>query len=232
MNPFSLLIAGLVGSAHCAVMCGGFAVGISAGEHPHRRLMAWHGGRGVAYVALGALAGWLGARLDGLVETLVGLQSVVGPMVGVTLIFMAVHELGWLPKRTPKVQIREPASRRRVSVFARLLRWARRDGLLPPAVLGLGTALLPCGWLWAALAVAAATQSALAGALSMGAFWLGSVPLLTAIGGASGLLFGRVRRWARPALVVALLIGGVLSLTGHLLATPKAESPTPPVCHG
>src|SRR5690606_10362020 len=57
-----------------------------------------------------------------------------------------------------------------------------RLGGWPPAArataLGLLSALLPCGWLYAFVLGAAATGSALAGALVLLTFWSGTVPIL------------------------------------------------------
>ena len=81
-----VLGASLLGSLHCAAMCGGFAClygGDAATRRRQRRRrhaasassargrtltghVAYHGGRLVAYAMLGALAGTLGAGLDAL----------------------------------------------------------------------------------------------------------------------------------------------------------------------
>jgi sulfite exporter TauE/SafE len=58
--------------------------------------------------------------------------------------------------------------------------------------LGLALGLLPCGLLYGALAAAAGAGSAVAGALAMTAFTLGTVPALVGVGWL-GAFFGR--RW-------------------------------------
>jgi sulfite exporter TauE/SafE len=57
-------------------------------------------------------------------------------------------------------------------------------------LLGLLLSALPCGLLYAALAAAASSGSALAGAMAMAAFVLGTVPALGAVA-LLGQLFGR-----------------------------------------
>ncbi|HEY0971648.1 MAG TPA: sulfite exporter TauE/SafE family protein, partial [Gemmatimonadales bacterium] len=66
----AVLVASLVGSPHCAGMCGPFVcfyAGAGAGARPVARWAAhaaYNGGRLLSYLALGALAGTLGAGLD------------------------------------------------------------------------------------------------------------------------------------------------------------------------
>jgi sulfite exporter TauE/SafE len=77
----SVLIASVLGSLHCAGMCGGlmlFAIG-SDGQTSKRtkaRLQAgYHGGRMLTYTILGVVAGSIGAALD-LTGGFVGVQRV------------------------------------------------------------------------------------------------------------------------------------------------------------
>jgi sulfite exporter TauE/SafE len=72
-------------------------------------------------------------------------------------------------------------------------------------VVGLLTTLLPCGWLYAYAVTAAGTASPLAGMAVMGAFWLGSVPLLLAAGVSLGAFSAKLRRHV-PVLSAVLLI--------------------------
>jgi sulfite exporter TauE/SafE len=66
--------------------------------------------------------------------------------------------------------------------------------------LGVVLGLLPCGFLYAALVAAAATGSALAGALAMASFALGTVPGLVALGVLGG---AALRRWRGLANAIA-----------------------------
>src|SRR5207249_4065961 len=47
---------------------------------------------------------------------------------------------------------------------------------------GLLTTLIPCGWLYAFVITAAGTGNALNGAALMAVFWIGTLPMMTAIG--------------------------------------------------
>jgi sulfite exporter TauE/SafE len=85
-------------------------------------------------------------------------------------------------------------------------------------VVGLVTALLPCGWLWVYVATAAGTGGAATGALVMAAFWLGTVPVLAGVGLAAQGLFGPLRR-RLPLVTAALLVAlGLFTIGGHFHA--------------
>ncbi len=228
----AVLGASLVGSLHCVGMCGGFVASVSGscprgpGQSQGRRalgpLLAYQGARGLAYTILGALAGLLGAGLDAS-ATIVGIQRVAGPLMGVVLIAMAVSTLrGQSREDSPLVGLATGPRRRSLLKRLRLhlASAVRERGASAGAAAGLLTALLPCGWLWAYLAVAASTGSVVGGSLVMVAFWLGSVPALVGVGLLAGELGRRLGRHA-PRITAVLLLGlGILSLAGKLTITP------------
>ena len=85
----SVLLASLVGSPHCAGMCGGIAAFCGGvGECGGRRSMAagaaYHGARAVSYVAVGALAGAFGQLLDA-GGAFVGVQRIAALAAGLTV---------------------------------------------------------------------------------------------------------------------------------------------------
>jgi len=88
---------------------------------------------------------------------------------------------------------------------------------------GLGTTLLPCGWLYVFVATAGGTGSVRDGVLVMAIFWLGTVPALVAIGLGAQRVFGPLRR-KLPALgAAAVVLMGVLALNGRLFMTPHGH---------
>lgn len=235
----AVLGASVVGSLHCVAMCGGFVASVSGTCRPGSRrtvkpLLAYQAARGLAYLSLGALAGLLGAGLDAS-AALLGVQRAAGPLMGVVLIGMAIATLrGPRPESTITIGTR-PRRRPLDRLRLRLLAAVREHGATAGAAAGLLTALLPCGWLWAHLAVAASTGSVASGGLVMLAFWLGSVPALLGVGLLAGELGRRLGRHA-PRIGAALLIAlGVLSLAGKLTPKPiDAEPPEHPAsapCH-
>lgn len=234
------LAASLLGSLHCAAMCGGFAAMCSGGvpgpsaRRDARRgwlgAVAYNGGRLVAYLGLGAGAGFVAGRVDAVAAALVGVQHLAAWALVAVLVLMAVRELRG---RTVTVGIDDP---RRPGLIARLrgriARLLGRPGAGPAVAVGLLSALLPCGWLWSFVAVAGTTGEATSGAAVMAVFWLGTVPALAAVGGLARLLGGRARRYGRRLQVVVLSIAAGVALAGKLPVSPLgAPAAAPPVMH-
>jgi sulfite exporter TauE/SafE len=108
--------------------------------------------------------------------------------------------------------------------------WARRrlGGALvalrdrPPTVraaaTGLLTTLLPCGWLYAFVATAGGTGSALGGVIVMAAFWAGTVPMLLGVGLGAGRVFGPLRSRLPTVSAVLVIAFGLLAITGRVRA--------------
>ncbi len=185
-------------------MCGGFATACGGG----RRGVAWHIGRLGTYAMLGALAGSFGAVLPG--------PSWVAAAVSTgLLIWFAGALAGLLPEPT----LRIPGLTRLAT------RASATDGFGPGFVLGLATGLLPCGLVYAALAIPVASGSPVAGALSMVAFGLGTVPALMALSmGARRLLLRDLR--ARRVLAVGVLLLGLASVGMRQGLMPKGAGST------
>jgi sulfite exporter TauE/SafE len=248
----AILTASLVGSLHCAGMCGPFlafvvgagpasAAGASRGTHggsqrsasAWRLQLAYHLARGVGYTLLGATAGAAGHLVD-LAGALSGLQPLAAALAGLTLVVIGLstlaHLSGWraLTARGPLARLTRaglPAG------LAGLLRRVQSRALrLPPTgralAIGATTTLLPCGWLYAFAVTAAGTGAPLAGMLVMAVFWAGTLPVLVSLGAAvrsATRLFGpRLRASASLALVVL----GLFTLSGRLQLEPLALART------
>ncbi len=222
----SVFLASLVGSTHCAGMCGGIAAFCAgAGESSGRRSIAatatYHAARAASYAAVGAAAGGFGRLLDA-GGALVGLQRTAAVAAGITVALVGVALLfsaGGLE-----------AGRASLPAWLRNLVTAvhRTAAAMPPIrralAVGLATPLLPCGWLWAFALVAAGTGSVAWGALAMLAFWAGTVPVLAALGvGIAALGAGRRRLLAAFAGVAMVAVGIHTAAMRASLAVPVAE---------
>jgi sulfite exporter TauE/SafE len=230
-----LAIAGasLVGSAHCAAMCGGFVAayaGNSGGSAPERALShaAYNGGRLVTYAALGAVAGALGAALD-LAGRAAGVAQIAAVATGIVL--LVTGAAGFAP-RPRLVKLRSRAPNRSGGLLSRVLLRARgQRAPIRALLLGLFTTLLPCGWLYAFVAYSAAAGGAGAGALSMAAFWLGSLPVMLGVGvslqSLSARLLQRLPRFRSALLLLAGVLTLVFRFQGPALASPGETQRTP-----
>jgi sulfite exporter TauE/SafE len=219
MTLLAILAASVLGSVHCAAMCGPFVL-LYAGDTSRawRSHVAYNLARLTAYVALGATAGLLGAGVDHAGATFLGIQRVAAVAMAVVIVGMAVVPLlhrGVTGAAGPIARLR-----------ARVIR-KRRPGPGPAALVGLLSGLLPCGWLWSFVALAAASGSAAAGALTMATFWAGTAPALVGVGWILRRLSLPVRRHAPLFSALAILLAGGIALFGKLPVAPDV----PPVCH-
>lgn len=223
----ALLTAGLVGgTTHCAGMCGPFVlaqvtarleqVPASRMSEFHRlagaAVLPYHAGRATTYALIGAVA----ATVAGHVGALPGLRWLSVALLAFAALFFlgyAVRGLvSWLPKGLPRPGGGGGFSRwwgERVSGLARPL-FGKPTGWRGYA-LGVALGFIPCGLLYGAVAVAAASGDALSGAVGMLAFVTGTVPSLLAVG-LAGHLAGRAWRTAvaRAAPVIMVVNAGVL----------------------
>ncbi|MGZ8493175.1 MAG: sulfite exporter TauE/SafE family protein [Gemmatirosa sp.] len=230
-HVLAVLVASLLGSPHCAAMCGGF-VCFYAGSGDRRGLAghaAYHVGRLVSYTALGLLAGALGARLEA-AGRLAGIGRVAAIVAGTLMVAWGLARIGAaygvrVPGLAPS-----PALQRRLGGVVRAVR--ERPPVVRAATLGLVTTLLPCGWLWAFVLTAGGTASPLGGALVMATFWAGTLPMLTALGVTVQRAAGPLR--ARLPLISAtvLVVLGLLSIAGRMQAPAHAHLAPASSSHG
>lgn len=209
----SVFTASLLGSLHCAAMCGGFVCAVSGEGRPLASQIAWHAGRGAAYLVLGALAGLIGAGLE---HTLApaGLPNAAAVGAGALLI---VAGLGALMQAMGLRGTPTPDASPFARVIGSGLRAVRAWPLLARATaMGSLTALLPCGWLWAFVATAAGTGSVLGGLAVMAVFWSGTLPLLAALGFAAGRVLGPLRSRLPVVTAIAMIVVGLITVAGRL----------------
>lgn len=227
--PF-LFLAGLLGSAHCVGMCGGFVLSIGANARGARdnfaRQCSYSGGRLFTYAVLGATAGFAGWRLTNLVPASVHLAAILAIVAGAVLVYQGLSAAGVLRRWGVAGAVGAcPAG----SLLGGFLRMPGRTSAF---LAGLLTGLLPCGLLYGMLALAASSRDLVTGTTTMVVFGLGTVPLLV-ITGCSGSLLGLAARRRLYALAAWCLVltGGISLVRGAVfLARPAAEPTTCPFC--
>jgi len=206
---FGAFMTGLVGGLHCVGMCGGFAA-MAAGRGAPSDSVAYHVGRWFTYATLGFVVGTFGWGLSGLGWIGWGLTLVV-------LVALVARLLGWVgPTRGPTFAV------------GRLLgRASRRAGRFAPLILGMSTALLPCGLVYTALALPLVSGDPFVGAASMVAFGVGTTPLLSVVSVGSRRISMWSRRPLRLGLAALLLVVGVWQLVERI---PRAEGEPASCC--
>ncbi len=221
-----VLGASLIGSAHCAAMCGGFVCFYTGSATPARdapmiRAHALYNvGRLVSYLVLGAAAGAVGAGVTQL-GALAGIAQAAAIVAGLLMIGWAVSTLAaqhGLRLGGPKL----PASWERMLGGA--LHHLREQPVgVRAATMGLLTTLLPCGWLYVFVAAAGGTGNVRDAMLVMTAFWLGTVPALAAVGLGAQRALGPLRLRLPTLSAVTVLAIGVLTVAGRLIMVAGAS---------
>lgn len=209
-----LFLTGLIGSlTHCLGMCGPFVLSQVAARLetvPAARMSEWrrlsgaalipyHLGRATTYAGLGAIGGLAAGTL----ARWGGLRYLAASLLVIASLFLLCMAI-------PRLKAMLGGGGGESWWSRNLGRWAMPLFASPTGwrgyALGLALGFIPCGLLYAALATAAATGSAEAGAMGMTAFTLGTIPALVAVGAIGHFAMGQWRqqllRWA-PMLLIA-----------------------------
>lgn len=225
-------VLGVAGSAHCIGMCGPIALAVPS-MGPDRRSRVWstallNGGRLISYGSLGLAFGAFGEGLR-----LAGLQHWVSLTAGALLLIAAL-----VPSLLERMGTRGNLAMVISRLRGMLARHFRRTAPESIFLTGILNGLLPCGLVYAAAIGAAATESALHGALFMVLFGAGTLPALVALRLGSGFIGADARAYLRrlsPVVVGAM--GLLLILRGSQLDIPYVSPAAPAtpvgitVCH-
>jgi uncharacterized protein len=216
MDFLSGVVVGILGSLHCAAMCGPIALALPGGESRQRQFLAgrllYNAGRIVTYIILGAILGSLGGLF-----ALAGLQQAVSVAVGVIMILVLVF-----PSLVHRISARwSPAAQLQARLRTSFSMFLRRQTLFSLFGLGLLNGLLPCGLLYAALGAATALGEPLRGMVFLGGFGAGTLPIMLGIGLLGKTIKVQVRRRLSGVLpVFTLALGLLLILRGLNLGIP------------
>lgn len=224
----TVFVSSLLGSLHCAGMCGGFVTFYAAGDRsagfarlrPH---LAYNLGRLATYAALGGLSGAAGAVLDR-AGALAGVGRVASILAGVVMVLWGAVLL--LQARGAHIRTRWVPRGLSAFVGRRVASLSDRPPTVRAATLGLLSTLLPCGWLYAFAVLAAGTGSVVGGVLTMVAFWAGTLPVMASLGAGVQFLVGPLRRHLPVITSLALIVVGLLALAGRAMPAMAESSGT------
>ncbi len=225
MILWTALLLGLVGSLHCAGMCGPLALALPTGSSAPGFVagrLAYNLGRIATYCLLGLIFGLVGRTL-----LLAGVQRWVSIGLGIALL-IGLFSSRRLALWRPVIAIIE---RLKYGMSGLL----RRRSFASLAMLGLLNGFLPCGLVYVACAGAIATGGLVAGAQYMAAFGLGTVPMMFGISLSGRLLPLSLRLQLRKTIPASVfLLATLLILRGMSLGipyvSPNLTSPTPSCC--
>jgi sulfite exporter TauE/SafE len=238
----AVFVVGLLGSVHCAGMCGGIVGALSVAPPAGRafpvhvtvqrvappgpallNVLAYNLGRIGSYMSAGALAGALGNGIGqgaGALARLPALQAGGYWMANLMLAMLGLYLMdAW--RGLARLEQGGQILWRHVAPLLRHLQ-PGRAGFGPGHMLAAGAlwGWLPCGMVYSVLVTAMLSGSATRGALVMLAFGLGTLPMLLGLGLAGARLRGLLRvRGVRLACGALVLGFGLLGLARAAGAT-------------
>ncbi|MCG8474949.1 MAG: sulfite exporter TauE/SafE family protein [Cytophagales bacterium] len=209
-------LIGLMGSLHCVGMCGPLALALPVRNRTFpnvlRATLVYNSGRVVTYMLLGLVLGMLGKGFS-----FAGTQQYLSVATGVLMLLFLL---------LPKSLVQRAEQIRPVFLLNQWLK--KKMGVILKKrttdahfVMGLLNGLLPCGLVYVALAGALATGEMIQGAVYMGAFGAGTVPMMLFVGAAGKMVSINFRQKilkAVPAFVFT--IGVLFILRGLNLGIP------------
>jgi len=175
MDIWTGFIIGFFGSFHCVGMCGPIALALPIGKTSHFELVVsrifYNLGRVVTYSVFGAIFGLFGTGMR-----FAGIQSYLSVAIGVVILtyyLMPARYRGKFAKTSPYRLFSGIVKKG----FAKLTKTGSPQSLF---LFGIINGLLPCGFVYVALAGAITTGSFISGALFMALFGLGTTPIMLA----------------------------------------------------
>ena len=217
----SALVLGIMGSFHCAGMCGPIAIALPLhGNSIGGKIFGgslYNLGRTITYGIMGAIFGLLGQGV-----AMIGFQQkisvIMGSLMIISVLFPALFrnqysmEKSWISfVGRLKSTIGKMFS---VRTFSSLF------------FIGMLNGLLPCGLVYMAIAGAIGTGSVGLGTLYMILFGLGTIPMLLGISLAGNLLSLTVRKRINKLIpIMVIMVGIFFVLRGLSLGIPYLSPP-------
>lgn len=222
-------VGGLAGSAHCAGMCGAFVLAVGAGAPSWRanvaRQTVYALGRIFTYAAAGGLAGYFGLSIERSMPAAARVQAWLAVMAGALLVVQGLRAAGILPSGW-KGNAAGPCLT--AAAMRAFLGQRSMGGLF---LAGVFNGFVPCGLVYAYLALAMTTQDLGGGLALMAAFGLGTAPAMVAIGATGALLGLAARRRLTAFAAWCVILTGAIAI-GRGLAYMRGPVEGQPVCPG
>jgi len=217
----SALVLGLMGSFHCAGMCGPIAIALPLhGNTIPQKIFGgtlYNLGRTLTYGVMGAIFGLLGQGV-----VLIGFQQKISVIMGALMIIAVVFPSLFRNQYNMKKSWFSLVGKLKKSI-GNLFSVRSYTSLF---FIGLLNGLLPCGLVYMAIAGAIGTGQVVLGSLYMILFGLGTIPMLLSISIAGNILNAAFRRKINRLIPVLVVIVGVFFiLRGLSLGIPYLSPP-------
>lgn len=217
----SAFVLGLMGSFHCAGMCGPIAIALPLhGNTVSQKVFGgalYNIGRTITYGIMGAIFGLLGQGIQ-----MIGFQQKVSVIMGAVMIISVIFPALFRNQYSLDSSLFSVVGKLKKSI-GRMFAIRSFSSLF---FIGLLNGLLPCGLVYMAIAGAIGMGNVSGGSLYMILFGLGTIPMLLAISLAGNILSLTVRKKINKLIPVLVVVVGMLFiLRGLSLGIPFLSPP-------
>lgn len=202
----SAFLLGFLGSFHCVGMCGPLALMLPINDNSKTSIIVgrllYNAGRITTYIALGFLLGSIG-----LAASIKGFQKELSIATGVIILATVILSAG----KKQKAKAYELTTTFTSPLRGLLKKLFSKKSHLSLFFIGMVNGLLPCGFVYIAIAGALATGNQLSGTVYMMLFGFGTMPVMFFISTSTSLLSLKWRSLLNrftpvAAIVIALLL--------------------------
>ncbi len=203
-----IFIIGLLASFHCIGMCGGLVVTYTASSQKKDKCKDCHNkytphwqynlGRLISYTTIGAILGGFGSFF-GINPLFTGIITLVAGVFMTLMGLSLLTDFKWLKK----VKLKTPP-------FIAKFLFSQKHSQKPkgPFIIGLLNGFMPCGPLQAMQLYALASGNIVSGALSMGIYALGTIPLMFFFGSfISFISRERIKQIMKISGLIVIILG-------------------------
>ncbi|KAA9345735.1 sulfite exporter TauE/SafE family protein [Adhaeribacter soli] len=196
---------GILGSFHCVGMCGPIAMALPIGRGAGWQFIAgrllYNGGRILTYALLGGLAGLFGKSLQ-----VAGFQQTISIVSGLLILALVVLPHFGGIKFTTLIGFDKVLKK----VQGLMARQFQKNSTTSMGIIGMLNGILPCGFVYIALAGAVSVPSVGGSMLYMALFGLGTFPLMFLLSLSGKLVKPNFRHFFKKAVPYAATCMAVL----------------------
>lgn len=223
MEIFSGFVIGLLGSFHCIGMCGPIVLALPIDYKSRTDLiigrMMYNIGRVITYTLIGIIVGAIGQKVY-----VIGAQQYASVGFGV-IILISVFLPASVKNSFNKIFLIQWINSFVKKSFSKLIGTAKLSNLF---LFGLINGLLPCGFVYVALAGAISIGNIISSAVFMALFGLGTVPIMFATSLFGGFINNNLRTRINKLLPVLTIILAILFILRGLnlgipMLSPKMD---------
>ena len=217
----SALVLGLMGSFHCAGMCGPIAIALPLHGNtiPQKIFGAglYNIGRTITYGIMGAIFGLLGQGVE-----LIGFQQKISIIMGVLMIVSVLFPALFKNQYSMEKSWFSVVGKLKKSI-GKMFTIRSFSSLF---FIGLLNGLLPCGLVYMAIAGAIGTGDVTLGTLYMILFGLGTIPMMFTISLAGNVMSSAIRTKMNKFIPILVVVVGIFFiLRGLSLGIPYLSPP-------